>query len=934
MEHWALRRWNKTLREIREKNVDTITRDQNEGITGQSKPINEVLNNDIILKAVLKKLGKTYKYKQRLGGGGFSNVHLIKHTIFVEYYALKIMDYDYIKKRLENQNIEDFKKEFNEIKERFITEAKLYKRIKHKNIVRIKDVYVIEDEKENVEIPYITMNYIKGSSLDRSLKNKVPLEWRTSFDISMNVLDALDAIHKAKVIHRDIKPANIMIKEETGKAILIDFGLAKDKLNETKLTASGAMMGTPAYMSPEQFDSSKNVDSTTDIYSFGAVLYEMLAGEVPFNGKNQLEIMYGHLYKPVPSIREKNSELPKGIENIIFTAMAKEPKDRYKSAGQFRDAIRQIDETHKRIVIDRKDEDAKPGESITRESNEILERVRSPYKPYKYKYLVYISVIIVAAIAVFIFLKSSIPKWQYNGFISSAKTFIESKDWETAVKTLNKAKEIKDTPEVERLLSEIAGEKIEAMKREFDDLKAFLKGDSSNKDKLEKCREFLAKHEGIPGNGEKTAIISEINNSISNLEAAVKQDEEYRNPLNIAGEYIKKGDYQKAVDTLEKARTNRGTDTVEIAALSKEIEEKQIKAMIDDFEALKKFLASGATEKEKIEKSRAFLGKHQNIPENSDTKAMRDETNRFISDLNTKIKADEQYQQYIDVVNRLIESKDYEKAKKELNKAMEIKHSEEGNRLSERIEEKWFNAIEDKPTIRQYQSFQREYPNSVHLLDLKDRLPPEEYWDKSIELNEKGYYERTFDNGHRMVYIPKNDSLNGFWIDKYEVSWAQYMKFLNEARIASSQITDDKIIHSGGEYPVVIAYKNARNYCNKYGLSLPTGAEWEYAAGKGKFLYPWGNESPDENGIWRANYDSLEGIIQKDGFKGTAPVKSFEKFSSPFGIVNMSGNVWEWVQGNILKGGGFFSSGEDLKIKSSKPGNSDEEGFRCIKLEK
>ena len=175
------------------------------------------------------------------------------------------------------------------------------------------------------------------------------------------------------------------------------------------------------------------------------------------------------------------------------------------------------------------------------------------------------------------------------------------------------------------------------------------------------------------------------------------------------------------------------------------------------------------------------------------------------------------------------------------------------------------------------------------------------------------------------------------WIDKYEVSWAQFRKFIMDAKIQFPPIEDDKFIRSSDEYPAVITYDYAQKYCQKYGLKLPGVDEWEYAAGGGRYTYPWGNAAPDKpdtNGNWMVNFDSLEGTIEKDGFDGTAPVKSFEKFFSPFGAVNMAGNVWEWVQENILKGGGFFSSIEDLKIKSSKPGNNDKEGFRCVKDEK
>jgi hypothetical protein len=421
---------------------------------------------------------------------------------------------------------------------------------------------------------------------------------------------------------------------------------------------------------------------------------------------------------------------------------------------------------------------------------------------------------------------------------------------------------------------------------------------------------------------------------------------QYQNLLSAAGEYIKKVDYPKAVETLEKAKKNRGRNTGEITALYKQIEEKQIKAMRDDFESLNKSLAGEATNEEKIKKCRKFLSRHQNTPGNEDIQAMRDKINRFITKLNTDIKAGGQYQKYIDAVNNLIKSEDYEKAEKELNNARKIKDSDEVKRLyatiTQGIEkergngEKEYKTIKDKVTLSQYQAFQRNYPLSPYLQDLRDKLkiadknlPPDKYWDKPIVKNEKGYYEITFGsehNGHQMIYIREKE----FWIDKYEVSWAQYREFLKGAKSTSSSI------NNGSEYPAVATFEEAIKYCEKYGLLLPVAVEWEYAASGGKnILYPWGDENPDKNGIWRANYDTQADFIEKDGYEDTAPVKSFEKFSSPFGIVNMSGNVWEWIQGQFLKGGGYSSKEDYLKIAKGIAGEkSDKEGFRCIKIER
>lgn len=288
---------------------------------------------DDFKKAVLKKLGEKYKYIRELGGGTFSNVYLILHTHFDEEHALKIMDSEDIIKRLEKGNIEESKQKFDKIKKRFINEAKMYKRINHTNVVKIHDVDVIVNEKEGIDFPYLIMDYIKGSTLKNVIINEAPLEFNRALGLAKDILRALGVIHQNNIVHRDLKPDNIMV-DETGRAILIDFGLAKDLLSSTKLTSTGTTIGTPLYMSPEQWTDSSKVEKYTDIYSFGVVLYEMLTGKHPFKRRTStpLEIMNAHMEKPVPDVLEKNPGLPEGIEKIIQKAMAKEASDRYKNA--------------------------------------------------------------------------------------------------------------------------------------------------------------------------------------------------------------------------------------------------------------------------------------------------------------------------------------------------------------------------------------------------------------------------------------------------------------------------------------------------------------------------------------------------------------------------------------------------------------------------
>ncbi len=239
-----------------------------------------------------------------------------------------------------------------------------------------------------------------------------------------------------------------------------------------------------------------------------------------------------------------------------------------------------------------------------------------------------------------------------------------------------------------------------------------------------------------------------------------------------------------------------------------------------------------------------------------------------------------------------------------------------------------------KPTLETYLTIREKMPGAnllpgakARLLEDHPNLPPETYWTKSIKPNPKGYYEHTFANGHRMIYIPQIKA----WIDKFEVSNRQYRVTFpgGAAGDGKSSAGSSQYIDPGDTYPAAVTYREAEAYCKAHGFRLPTAAQWETAAGKGQSRFPWGDDPPGQNNRWPANFESWE-----DGFEGTAPVDSFKNFTSPCGALNMAGNVWEWVQGKMLKGGGFFSSQKDLLIENTVGGREkNKEGFRCLKEE-
>jgi len=222
-------------------------------------------------------------------------------------------------------------------RERFQREISLLCSLSHPNIVTVYDCVIGADDQ-----PYVIMDYLRGRSLEQLIDQSGPLSVDRFARIAVQVCSALDYAHRKGVIHRDLKPGNIVLMDEEMDFVkVVDFGLAKLNLDNRRLTQSGELWGSPPYMSPEQC-TSKPEDERSDIYSFGAVMYEMLCGKDPFhNATTVFELIQTHVNTDPPKLAETNPLVfvPPRLEAVIFKAMAKDPKDRFQSGQLMRDAI-------------------------------------------------------------------------------------------------------------------------------------------------------------------------------------------------------------------------------------------------------------------------------------------------------------------------------------------------------------------------------------------------------------------------------------------------------------------------------------------------------------------------------------------------------------------------------------------------------------------
>ena len=253
----------------------------------------------------LRTVGR-YQLWEELGAGGFAAVYRAYDPTLDRVVAIKVLHGHLARDR--------------ELRARFVREGIALARVRHPNVVQIYDAGDTEDT------AYLAMELIEGHSLDHLLNVHGPLPLEQVLLITDQIAGALAAVHDCQLIHRDIKPANILWDERRRRAVLLDLGIAR-VLDVSVATASGLLVGTPAFMAPEQIEPGGAVSPQTDVYQLGATVYALLSCRLPFAGTTT-QVMYAVVHHPPPDLAEVRPDLPPGVVAVVAEALAKDPARR------------------------------------------------------------------------------------------------------------------------------------------------------------------------------------------------------------------------------------------------------------------------------------------------------------------------------------------------------------------------------------------------------------------------------------------------------------------------------------------------------------------------------------------------------------------------------------------------------------------------------
>jgi eukaryotic-like serine/threonine-protein kinase len=267
------------------------------------------------LNVQLDGLGR-YRVEDVLGGGGMAVVYLAHDDELDRPVAIKVLA----------DNLaadEGFRK-------RFLREARLAARLAHRNIVQIYDSGEADGR------PFIVMEYVEGETLADLLARRGRLPPGETIELALQICSGLEHAHQEGLVHRDIKPQNLLLRRD-GTVKIVDFGIARSA-HGTQLTEAGSVLGTAAYLAPEQA-SGEEVTPAADVYALGVVLYQLMAGRTPYTAESLSQLQIGHEEQPIPALREYAPEVPEPLEDVVMRCLARIPAYRPPSAAALADAV-------------------------------------------------------------------------------------------------------------------------------------------------------------------------------------------------------------------------------------------------------------------------------------------------------------------------------------------------------------------------------------------------------------------------------------------------------------------------------------------------------------------------------------------------------------------------------------------------------------------
>ncbi len=273
---------------------------------------------EFLQQILTEAIAGTYRVERELGRGGMARVYLAHDLRHDRPVAIKVL-------------LPELSLAISA--ERFEQEIRIVSRLTHPNIVGLIGSGML-DYPPAARLPYYVMHFVDGESLRDKLVREGPLPVEEAIRIATEVADALQFAHDRGVIHRDIKPENILL--QAGHAMVADFGVARPIASRQSTESDGAPIGTPAYMSPEQWSGESTLDGRTDVYSLACVVYEMLVGQPPFSGASGGAIGARHLSDPMPPVRTVRPSVPIAVERALARALAKVPADRIQTPAAFR----------------------------------------------------------------------------------------------------------------------------------------------------------------------------------------------------------------------------------------------------------------------------------------------------------------------------------------------------------------------------------------------------------------------------------------------------------------------------------------------------------------------------------------------------------------------------------------------------------------------